>query len=101
MKSLRLLKNLSMRQLRIFQSAARHGSFSKAAIELNLTAPAISMQIKELETDLGLLLFARIGRRVELTTAGEYFLVDVKKIASNLRDAEVTYPNLKAMKAAA
>jgi hypothetical protein len=39
MKSLRLLKNLSMRQLRIFQSAARHGSFSKAAIELNLTVP--------------------------------------------------------------
>jgi DNA-binding transcriptional LysR family regulator len=95
MKSLRLLKNLSMRQLRIFQSAARHGSFSKAATELNLTAPAISMQIKELEKDLGIPLFARIGRRVELTTAGEYFLMDVKKIAANLRDAEVTLSKLK------
>jgi hypothetical protein len=40
MKGLKLLKNLSMRQVRVFLSAARHGSFAKAAIELNLTAPA-------------------------------------------------------------
>jgi predicted transcriptional regulator len=73
MKSLKLLKNLSMRQVRVFLSAARHGSFAKAAIELNLTAPAISMQIKELENDMSIALFARVGRRVELTTAGEYF----------------------------
>ncbi len=95
MKNLKLLKNLTMRQLRIFQSAARHGSFSKAATELSLTAPAISMQIKELESDIGVELFARIGRRVELTTAGEYFLVYAKRIASNLRDAELTLSKLR------
>ena len=70
MKSLKLLRNLSMRQLRIFLSAARHASFSKAATELSLTAPAVSMQIKELEGDLGVALFSRVGRRVELTTPG-------------------------------
>ncbi len=95
MKNLKLLKNLSMRQLRIFQAAARHGSFSKAATELSLTAPAVSMQIKELESDIGVELFARIGRRVELTTAGEYFLVYVKRIAANLRDAELTLSKLR------
>ena len=90
MKTLKLLKNLSMRQLRVFSAAARHHSFSKAAAELNLTAPAISMQIKELENDMGVMLFARVGRRVELTTAGEYFLVYAKKVVETLRDAETT-----------
>ncbi len=95
MKNLKLLRNLSMRQLRVFLSAARHLSFSKAAAELSLTAPAVSMQIREMENDLGIELFARVGRRVELTTAGEYFLVYVKRIAANLRDAEVTLSKLR------
>ncbi len=95
MKNLKLLRNLSMRQLRVFLSAARHSSFSKAAAELNLTAPAVSMQIKELESDLDIELFARVGRRVELTTAGEYFLVYVKRVAANLRDAEVMLSKLR------
>ena len=95
MKSLRLLRNLSMRQLRVFLSAARHGSFSKAASELSLTAPAVSMQMKELESELGMALFQRVGRRVELTSAGEYFLVYVKRIASTLREAEATLSKLK------
>jgi DNA-binding transcriptional LysR family regulator len=90
MQTLKLLKNLSMRQLRVFISAAKHHSFNKAAIELSLTAPAISMQIKELESDMGVMLFARVGRRVELTTAGEYFLVYAKRIIETMRDAETT-----------
>ncbi len=95
MKNLKLLRNLSMRQLRVFLAAARHLSFTKAAAELSLTAPAISMQIKEMESDLGIELFARVGRRVELTTAGEYFLVYAKRIAASLRDAEVTLSKLR------
>ena len=95
MKNLKLLRNLSMRQLRVFLSAARHASFSKAAAELSLTAPAVSMQIKELESDLDIELFARVGRRVELTTAGEYFLVYAKRVAANLRDAEVMLSKLR------
>ncbi len=95
MKNLKLLRNLSMRQLRVFLSAARHLSFSKAAAELSLTAPAVSMQIREMENDIGVELFARVGRRVELTTAGEYFLVYAKRIAANLRDAELTLSKLR------
>jgi DNA-binding transcriptional LysR family regulator len=95
MKTLKLLRNLSMRQLRIFLSAAQHASFSKAATELNLTAPAVSMQIKELEADLDMALFSRVGRRVELTSAGEYFLVYAKRIAANLREAEATLSKLQ------
>lgn len=95
MKNLKLLRNLTLRQLRVFMAAARHLSFSKAADELSLTAPAVSMQIKEMESDIGVALFARTGRRVELTTAGEYFLVYAKRIAANLRDAEVTLTKLR------
>ena len=99
MKSLKILRNLSMRQLRIFLSASTHGSFSKAAAELNLTAPAVSMQIKELENDLDMALFARVGRRVELTAAGEYLLVYAKNIAASLREAESLLSKLKGTEA--
>ena len=95
MKNLKLLRNLTLRQLRVFLAAARHLSFSKAAEELNLTAPAVSMQIKEMESDLGVEVFSRTGRRVELTTAGEYFLVYAKRIAGTLREAEITLAKLR------
>ena len=43
------MKNATLRQLRVFAAAARHQSFGKAAEELHLTPPAVSMQIRELE----------------------------------------------------
>ena len=89
------MKNLTLRQLRIFASAARQASFARAAEELHLTAPAVSMQIKELEQELGTDLFARIGRRVELTSAGEYFWVFVRKILSTLTEAESVMQRLQ------
>ena len=58
------LRNVTMRQLQIFSSAARHLSFSRTSEELHLTQPAVSMQIKQLEDSAGLPLFERIGKRV-------------------------------------
>lgn len=57
--------------IRAFEAAARLGSFSRAASELNMTAAAVSYQVKQLEGRLGLMLFRRFPRRVELTGAGE------------------------------
>ncbi len=51
------MKNVSLRQLRIFATVGKHLSFSRAAEELALTAPAVSMQIKDLEEQVGMLLF--------------------------------------------
>jgi DNA-binding transcriptional LysR family regulator len=82
------MKNVTLRQLRIFNSVARHQSFVRAAEELSLTAPAISMQIKELEVEVGLRLFDRSSRRVSLTTVGEYLLAHTRRVLSTLRDAE-------------
>jgi len=59
--------------LRAFEAAARNLSFRAAADELNVTHSAVSHQIKALETDLGVKLFNRTTRRVELTSAGQQY----------------------------
>jgi DNA-binding transcriptional LysR family regulator len=82
------MRNATMRQLRVFAAVARHLSFGKAAEELHLTPPAVSMQIKELEQLVGLPLFDRGGRSVALTMTGEYLLVYVRKILATLKDAD-------------
>ena len=82
------MRNATLRQLRVFAAAARHGSFGKAAEEMHLTPPAVSMQIRELEEQVGLPLFDRSARQVALTVTGEYLLVYVKKVLATLKDAE-------------
>lgn len=66
--------------LQAFECAARHGNFTRAAEELNLTQSAISRQISDLEAQTGMLLFERIRRRVVLSDAGRKFLPGVQKL---------------------
>lgn len=80
--------NLSFRQLRIFLEVVRTNSVTRAAEALHLTPPAVSMQLKEIETQVGLALFDRSGRTLTLSTAGEYFVVHAKRMLAALRDAE-------------
>ena len=80
--------NITFRQLRVFTEVARQGSMVRAAESLHLTPPAVSMQIKEIESQVGLPLFDRHGRRVSLSTAGEYFLVHAKRLLADLKEAE-------------
>jgi DNA-binding transcriptional LysR family regulator len=61
---------------------------ARAAAALHLTPPAISMQIKEIESQVGLPLFDRQGRTVSLSTAGEYFLVHARRLLVALKDAD-------------
>lgn len=82
------MKNVTFRQLRVFTEVARQLSFTRAAESLHLTPPAVTMQIKELEANVGLPLFQRQGRRVSLTTAGEYLLVYVRRLLATLKDAD-------------
>lgn len=84
------LKNVTLRQLRAFSIAARHLNFGKAARELDLTPPAISIQIRELESQVGLPLFERRGqgKPLSLTVTGEFLLVYVQKIFSTLKEAK-------------
>src|SRR5262245_50357918 len=82
------MKNVTLRQLRVFASVARHHSFVRAAEELNLTPPAVSMQIKELEAQVGMALFDRSSRTVSLTTVGEYVLAHARRVLAAMRDAQ-------------
>jgi DNA-binding transcriptional LysR family regulator len=70
-------------------------SFSRAAEELHITAPAVSLQIKEMEEDMGVILFKRENRKVELTSAGEYFLLYARRIISTLNEANTMMERLR------
>lgn len=64
--------------LRVFEASARKNSFAAAAEELSVTASAVSHQIRTLEAYLGIILFSRGKRKVELTHSGEQYLMSVK-----------------------
>lgn len=72
--------------LQAFECAARYGSFTQAGLELNLTQSAVSRQIKELENQLGILLFERVRQRVLLSDAGQKFLPEVRRLLSQTED---------------
>jgi len=63
--------HLTLQQLKLFESVARHGSYTRAAEELHLTQPAVSIQIKRLETQAGLPLLERVGKKILMTAAGK------------------------------
>ena len=67
----------SPRHLLVFEAAARLSSFTKAAAELNVSQPAVSLAVRQLETALGLRLFTRGHRAIALTRAGERLFDDV------------------------
>jgi len=85
---------LTMRQLQVFCAVARQGSVQGAAQVLHLTPPAVSLQVKEVERQAGHTLFDRSGRRMSLTTAGEYFLHYARRVLATLKDAEDTMARL-------
>ena len=66
----KLARRISLRQLQEFEAVARLLSFTRAAEELFLSQPTVSMQIKKLETDIGLPLTEQIGKKISLTDAG-------------------------------
>jgi LysR family glycine cleavage system transcriptional activator len=77
----------SLNALRVFEAAARHGSFKLAAAELSVTQGAVSQQIHSLEERLGLQLFERTPRRVVLTWAGRRYADSLKSIFDALSEA--------------
>lgn len=80
--------NITFRQLRVFVEVARHSSVQRAAENLHLTPQAISMQLREVESQLGLVLFDREGRRLSLSTAGEQFLLYARNLLAMLKEAQ-------------
>jgi len=87
--------NMTFRQLKVFESAARHLSYTRAAEELHLSQPGVSMQIKQLEGVVGLPLFEQLGKKMYLTAAGREIYAYSKSIGHMLDEAEVVLDELK------
>jgi LysR family transcriptional regulator, low CO2-responsive transcriptional regulator len=92
------MKNVTLRQLRVFTAVARRLSFVRAAEDLKLTPPAVSMQIKELEAEVGMPLFDRTPRKVALTMVGEYVLAQTQRVLAAMRDAEDMVARFRGLK---
>ncbi len=80
------MKNLTFKQLRYFEALARHGHFRRAAEACGISQPALSMQIKELEQEVGTELFERGARHVRLTGFGEDFAPRVRDILRSMEE---------------
>lgn len=68
----RFEESINLHHLKVFQTVAKHHSFSRAANELILSQPAVSMHVKQLERTIGLPLFEKMGRQLVLTDGGQY-----------------------------
>ena len=89
------MKNATLRQLKVFEAVARHLSFSRAAEELHLTQPAVSIQVKKLEDHAGLALFEQLGKKIHLTPAGVEMLHASRAIIQQFKEVEETMTQFK------
>jgi DNA-binding transcriptional LysR family regulator len=80
---------MELRHLRYFEAVARHSHVTRAAEELHIAQPALSKQISQLEQELDVALFDRVGRNVRLTEAGEALLPHVRSILGQVESARV------------
>ena len=93
-----LIRYATLRQLQVFEASVRLGSFSRAAEELFVTQPTVSMQIKKLADALGLPLFEQVGRNVRPTEVGQELYKSCRRIFENLAHLEMKISDLKGMK---
>lgn len=89
------LARATLKQLRIFESAARHLHFGRAAAEIHVSQPAVSIALKQLEAVAGVPLFERAARRIFLTGAGKELLLHARTILAALREADTAMEHLK------
>ncbi len=87
--------NITFRQLQVFEAVARHLSFTHAAEELFLTQPAVSMQVKQLESAVGIPLYEQLGKSIHLTEAGKLMFRYSTEIRSQVNEAEKELDDLK------
>jgi LysR family transcriptional regulator, low CO2-responsive transcriptional regulator len=92
------LKPVTLHQLRVFEAAARHNSFTRAAEELYLTQPTVSIQVKQLTKAIGMPLFEQVGKKLFLTDAGRELYAASKDVFERLSQLEMTVADLQGMK---
>jgi LysR family transcriptional regulator, low CO2-responsive transcriptional regulator len=91
------VKQVTFHQLKVFEVTARRGSFTRAAEELFLTQPTVSIQMKQLTKAVGLPLFEQVGKRLYLTEAGKELLNTCQDIFERLDQFEMTVSDLQGL----
>jgi DNA-binding transcriptional LysR family regulator len=86
------------RQLEYFLAVADHGSFNRAAASLYLAQPSLSQAIRNLERELDVLLFHRIGRRIELTEAGRAMIEPARQVLRDLDTVRATAESVQGLR---
>jgi DNA-binding MarR family transcriptional regulator len=99
-KTRRYLKHGSLPQLRVFEAVVRHGSFTRAAEELHLSQPTVSVQVRKLTETAGVPLLEPIGKRVQPTTAGRALYEACRDIFDTLACVEDVLAGLRVPKEA-
>lgn len=89
--------NFTLRQLQVFEKVASHLNYSRAAEELYLSQPAVSMQIKQLEGHIGLPLFEQMGKKIFLTEAGRELSHYSHSISQQLAEMETLFDEMKGL----
>jgi DNA-binding transcriptional LysR family regulator len=92
------MRQSTLHQLKVFETAARLSSITRAAEELSLTQPTVSMQIKQLTKNIGLPLFEQVGKRLYLTEAGQELFATCNQIFDRLSQFEMKVADLQGMK---
>jgi LysR family transcriptional regulator, low CO2-responsive transcriptional regulator len=92
------VKQVTFHQLKVFEVTARRGSFTRAAEELFLTQPTVSIQMKQLTKAVGLPLFEQVGKRLFLTQAGRELLDSCQDIFERLSQFEMIISDLQGLK---
>lgn len=92
------MRHATLRQLQVFEAIARHLSFTRAAEELYLTQPTVSMQIKQLTDTVGMPLFEQIGKRIHLTDAGKDLCTLCREVFDSLERFEMNIADRKGLK---
>ncbi len=92
------MRHSTLRQLEVFEAIARLKSFTRAAEELFLTQPTVSMQIKKLTDEIGLPLFEQVGKKIYLTDAGQELYRTCLGIFEHFSHFEMVASNMKGLK---
>lgn len=90
--------HITLRQLQVFEAAARLGGYTRAAETLHLSQPAVSMQIRQLEEQAGMPLFDQIGKKVHLTDAGRTLYKHAQSILAQVHEAQLEFEEMRGMR---
>lgn len=90
--------HITLRQLQVFEAAARLGGYTRAAEALYMTQPAVSMQIRQLEEQAGMPLFDQVGKKIHLTDAGRVLYQHAQTILAKVGEAQLELEEMRGVR---